>query len=57
MKSSRLENAEALEQLRILENGRRIFTIKTQKTFKSVDTMEDLKQVRKMVSDLEETFE
>jgi 3-deoxy-manno-octulosonate cytidylyltransferase (CMP-KDO synthetase) len=41
-----LEQAEALEQLRALENGERIFVVLTEHDATSVDTPEDLARVR-----------
>ena len=42
-----LENAEKLEQLRVLERGRSIRVIETEYDFISVDTEEDLREVEK----------
>jgi 3-deoxy-manno-octulosonate cytidylyltransferase (CMP-KDO synthetase) len=42
MKKSYLENAEKLEQLRILENGEKIKVVITKKDSMSVDTLEDV---------------
>ncbi|MBK8983936.1 MAG: 3-deoxy-manno-octulosonate cytidylyltransferase [Ignavibacteria bacterium] len=47
MKKSYLEEAEKLEQLRILENGERIKVIVTKKDSQSVDTPQDLLQFEK----------
>jgi 3-deoxy-manno-octulosonate cytidylyltransferase (CMP-KDO synthetase) len=44
-----LEQAEALEQLRALENGERIFVVLTEHDAISVDTPEDLTRVRAMM--------
>lgn len=48
--STPLENLEKLEQLRALENGYRIRMIETDYDPVSVDTPEDLEQVRKRIS-------
>lgn len=45
MKRSYLEITEKLEQLRILENGEKIFVVITGKDSLSVDTVEDLKSI------------
>jgi 3-deoxy-manno-octulosonate cytidylyltransferase (CMP-KDO synthetase) len=45
LKKSRLESAEKLEQLRILENGERIKVVITKKDSVSIDTLEDLSLV------------
>jgi 3-deoxy-manno-octulosonate cytidylyltransferase (CMP-KDO synthetase) len=45
-----LEQAECLEQLRVLENGYRIRVVLTEHDAISVDTPEDLERVRRMVS-------
>ncbi|KXK41270.1 MAG: 3-deoxy-D-manno-octulosonate cytidylyltransferase [Chlorobi bacterium OLB5] len=49
LKSSKLENAEKLEQLRILENGEKIKVIEVKTDSQSVDTQKDLKKVRKLI--------
>ena len=46
MKHSALENAEKLEQLRILENGEKIKVVMVRKDSLSVDTNDDLKKAR-----------
>ncbi len=45
MQPGPLENAERLEQLRVLENGRRIKVAVTERDSISVDTEEDLKRI------------
>jgi len=45
-----LEQAEALEQLRALERGYRIFVVGTEHDSISVDTPEDLERVRELVA-------
>jgi 3-deoxy-manno-octulosonate cytidylyltransferase (CMP-KDO synthetase) len=50
MKPAPLEEAEGLEQLRILQNGFRIKVVETPFNPLSVDTPEDLEMVRKMVT-------
>lgn len=47
MKQSRLEKAENLEQLRILENGEKINVVETKHDSISIDTKEDLKRIKK----------
>jgi 3-deoxy-manno-octulosonate cytidylyltransferase (CMP-KDO synthetase) len=44
-----LEQTEALEQLRVLEHGHRIFVVPTEHDAVSVDTPEDLERVRAMM--------
>jgi 3-deoxy-manno-octulosonate cytidylyltransferase (CMP-KDO synthetase) len=44
-----MERAEALEQLRALENGIRIRTVETAHDSFGVDTLEDLERVRRLV--------
>jgi 3-deoxy-manno-octulosonate cytidylyltransferase (CMP-KDO synthetase) len=48
MSPTPLEKAEKLEQLRILENGYRIKMIKTRYDCPEVDTLEDLREARKL---------
>ncbi len=48
MKPTPLEEAEKLEQLRVLENGYRIKVIETQYNSIGVDTKEDLERVREI---------
>ncbi len=49
---SKLELAESLEQLRVLEAGYKIKTIETKSETVGVDTMEDLKRVEKILNEL-----
>ncbi|HMQ78178.1 MAG TPA: 3-deoxy-manno-octulosonate cytidylyltransferase [Ignavibacteria bacterium] len=49
MKPSRLELTEKLEQLRILESGENIRIIKTNTDSHSVDTLNDLKKIRRLI--------
>lgn len=46
---SPLERAESLEQLRALENGMRIKVLQMDHAWQGVDTMEDLKQVERIL--------
>lgn len=48
MKQGKLEKAEKLEQLRILENSGKIRVVMTKKDSISVDTKEDLRRIRKL---------
>ncbi|MCC6865918.1 MAG: 3-deoxy-manno-octulosonate cytidylyltransferase [Ignavibacteria bacterium] len=48
-KPSKLEIAEKLEQLRILENGNKIHVVEVKKDSFSVDTLSDLKKVRNLI--------
>ncbi|MDO8734595.1 MAG: 3-deoxy-manno-octulosonate cytidylyltransferase [Elusimicrobiota bacterium] len=50
MKQTSLELAEKLEQLRILENGHKIYVVKTKYKTIGVDTKSDLEQVKKWLS-------
>ncbi len=52
LKSSALEQSEKLEQLRLLENGANYLCVKTDTELIGVDTLEDLKTVRKYIRDM-----
>ena len=52
MEPTPLELAESLEQLRAVENGVRIYVVRTDHDALSVDTLEDLQQVRALVEQL-----
>lgn len=49
LKPSKLELAEKLEQLRILESGEKIMVVETNIDSHSVDTPADLKRIRKLI--------
>lgn len=51
MKPTPLEEAEKLEQLRVLENGYKIKVVETKHDSIGVDTEEDLEKVRKIVKE------
>ena len=46
---TRLEASEALEQLRAVENGIRIFAVETRYDSIGVDTPDDLERVRRLI--------
>ncbi len=54
MRRGILEQIEGLEQLRLLENGKRIKVLITQNYYHGVDTEEDLKIVESILADREE---
>jgi 3-deoxy-manno-octulosonate cytidylyltransferase (CMP-KDO synthetase) len=49
MKEGYLEKIEALEQLRVLENGYKIKVVETMHDSVEVDTPEELERVRKII--------
>ena len=53
MKPTPLEEAEKLEQLRILENGYKIKVVETKYNSIGVDTKEDLEKVRRIVGSMQ----
>lgn len=53
MEPTPLEEAEKLEQLRVLENGYKIKVVQTKYNSIGVDTKEDLEKVRKIVSSMQ----
>ena len=53
MKPTPLEDAEKLEQLRVLENGYKIKVVQTKYNSVGVDTKEDLERVREIVSSMQ----
>jgi 3-deoxy-manno-octulosonate cytidylyltransferase (CMP-KDO synthetase) len=55
MPQTPLESTESLEQLRILESGHRMLVLPTRHEYLglSVDTLEDLEEVRRIVAELE----
>ena len=53
MKPTPLEEAEKLEQLRILENGYKIKVVETKYNSIGVDTQEDLEKVRRIVGSMQ----
>ncbi len=48
--AAKLEQAERLEQLRVLENGRKIFTVQTEYESLSVDTPQDLEKINQLLT-------
>ena len=50
LKTSRLENLEKLEQLRILENGYSIQVMETDQNSVGVDRPEDLTEVAQLIN-------
>ncbi len=53
LESTRLERAESLEQLRIIENGYKIKCVEVISESVGVDTEEDLEKVRKIITERE----
>lgn len=49
---SKLENAEKLEQLRLMENGAKYFCLETEADLFGIDTPEDLERARKIFNSL-----
>jgi 3-deoxy-manno-octulosonate cytidylyltransferase (CMP-KDO synthetase) len=52
MEPTRLEQSEMLEQLRILENGGKIKVVEVEQSSIGVDTVDDLKKVKRVLEDL-----
>jgi len=51
MKTGILESIEGLEQLRVLENGYKIYTVKTDSSGIGVDTMEDFEKLKNILGE------
>ncbi len=49
MQSTRLEEIESIDMLRIIENGMKVFMVKTTHQSKCVDTIDDLKVVNRLL--------